>query len=60
MHVDESCSDDAAVCFDVVLDAVTGRDPSRTDYISKSRPCVYIADATITKKRLVEWEPAWT
>jgi hypothetical protein len=53
----ESCSDDAEIPLDNVLDRVTSSDPSVRDYVWTFRKSVYNAAQKSPKKTLVEWEP---
>jgi hypothetical protein len=50
----ESCSDDAEIPFDNVLDNVTGSDPKVTDYIMERPPKCPSCFREITEKTLVE------
>jgi len=53
----ESCSEDAQFPFDVVLDAVTGNDPSVTDYLLSAPVSCPHCRASVSEKTLVEWPP---
>ena len=49
----ESCTDNALIDFDYILDAVTGRDPERTEYIMPVLPqCPHCASKISEKTQI--------
>jgi hypothetical protein len=57
MHVlaCESCSEDAEIPFDYVLDRVTGSDPAFTDYLLSEPAKCPRCQGLVTEKTLVEF-----
>jgi hypothetical protein len=53
----EACSDDAEVPFDWVLDRITGRDPTKTDYVLETPARCLYCGRPILEKTLVDLKP---
>lgn len=51
----EACSDDAEIPFDWLLDRITGKDPTKTDYVLETPIRCPFCGREIGEKTLVEW-----
>jgi|SRR5688572_19749432 len=53
----ETCTDEAQIPFDAVLDGITGNDPEATEYILSEPAKCPRCHRAITEKTLVEFHP---